>query len=1474
MARRTSVGSYTELQSVHKLDEESQLPDYCRLCLAENVQMVTPKDNKAFTHLTGKIKDCLQLAISVEDLSHSLICKKCYESLEQYNQFRLRCTRYATYLSMRKSLHPDRKQLLRYGDNWYWYSCMGKNLHSVIWGCSVVCCPAYIVSYPSGKVCTKNANHLHKQRMEEVKSVYSNGEFVYDGYRFSFDLITHNRSLMFECKSLNDPKKKCKAILITNDRSEVLSMGEHSHARETIIESAVKDCDTGYKQAVTLIRGPLRELVLCQGFWYETVSRQSSESYWNCIRPSCLGAMTMTNGVVEFHGSHFHQPVWLKWGFQVQKNTEPRSPVLMKIINPPSVPKTHHKLVTIPVGPTIQQHTLKNDSAFSKQHATQTNSSIQRASSSMPTDQEFKIEKTRRVSPNSSKLVDSVCISEQPVTFSNSAFGTHKRISDSASTTTSDLSIPKIIPSSDSTVESQSKVKVETIQQKPLSRGKLNVRQNHFIKPIPFKSHRQLQPTPTPVGIPKILHVMSLNKDASNRIRRPLPPVTVPQPLVQSTIKTENEYDTADEEEEPETITDEILPTFCQTVVNDKSEEQSLDVPRPMMLVASGSITKDNTLKVTALDSTFDGNISRVPSLNVPNNQENNSGTTENTLSTEQEEDSLRDLQDDDEVPPIIPIDVNRPGSTGKQVATPRTVTPQSVVSEVSKSTFKSEPSPVHTYNVDRFKRIVSPLKNRSFSTLPQKRFGSEIQFHGTTIKKLKTSTKSSGAKERTVIDIYETIELGEHNGNDDSVMEDPIAVPTEPHELIGVRRDSNNQEQDSMSENDVQSGNIQPATNPGEDDNNLDDNSSCPILEDAHRSTSQPGVAVPTEQLKPLMTKETTNTEKKLSDVKKTIRTVQLVKLQKSEQMLNFEGHLYKIKWCHQRSNFWDCMLREQVQCPAILETKGNDSQSWTKYGLHNHKVPKPVANEENAGRYQMLSATKGIMNVKLPVLQTVKIEDIKEQEGQMMYLRKRKLFKYKIGLENSKPKLYFIDYVYDIKEPGSPGFRWQCVTCSSILDTDEKFSIAKEVAENHNHEPVQTVVDLIKNDVDGSKVSPKDTIHTSPLTKSIEVTEQPKKVGLTTPNAQQSKDGHSEDDGVEDLFANAPGNYSVQPDKAEEQSDDDEVVLDSLSGQFMSKMDMKRKQNRAILLGNEDEDDDEEILDPLTGKFRRKGDIDQEENVAEDVEIDDNSQQSKPEDDLPNEDFEELLKGTSNGETSRQKNFKKFKSNSLAALKQEISLHKKLRDVDTNRNFEILIQDDNSCLIRFNAFTYQLDNIQETFSVWKCHLSPQYACRGKIHLNNSLMEVSVGGVNHCHVASVRDMFIAHTDQEEGKISDKDREASWQYTFYKLPKSVFLLRLDDGYFYSCQTISNSGVSCWRCAQRQSLNCKAIATMEGDFLSLARNRFAHSHEKPVGDSTNDGKNVPFDISQELVSTKSAELKKIQGDRKKQKRQTV
>ncbi|XP_058813752.1 uncharacterized protein LOC131677748 [Topomyia yanbarensis] len=1538
MAQRVVVaGTYVSRPSY-----EDHLPDYCRLCLAENIQMVTPKDGKAFSQLSAKIRDCLQLAITAEDLSQSLICKKCYESLEQYNQFRMRCARYATYLSMRKSLQPDRKQLLRFGDNWYWYSCIGENLRTVHWGCSVVCCPAYIITYPSGKVCTKNAHHLHKQKMEEVKTVYCNGEFVFDGYRFSFDLITHNRSLMFECKSLNDPHKCCKAILLTNDRSEVLSMGEHNHARETIIESAIKDSDTGNKQSITLIRGSLRELALCQGFWYETVSRQSSESYWNCIRPNCLGAMTMTNGVVEFNGTHFHQPVWLKWGAQVNKaSAEPKTPMLMKIINPPPLNKTPPKLAVSPAshsGSTTMQQMSSSVGSPPSNQQTFAYGSLKPVSLSTLTNQDIKIEETRLTSDGNSQVLGSVdnsssvgSIGEQ-TTFSNSAFGTHKRVSDSAfMSTAAPASIRQVTPVSTivpfPNVANQSQAisaasratfpKQLEPQKSTIPRTNFAVRPNHTIKivqstppqGIPFRSHRKLQlpkPFPNPVGMPKILNVMSLNEAATkppppksvvittvtapNRVRRPVNPVTVPRPLIQTPIKSEEGNDEA-EDEEPETITDEIMSEPYRSEDTGSIKEQSsnppISEPRPLMLVASGSVTKDNTLKVTALDSSFAGNISRKTPTIAPCNLESNSGSSEETLSAELEEDSLRDLQDDDEIPPIIPIDANTYSEVNRQplkISNPtsglaKIIGPSHIPSNMSTLTR------VDAYKTVRLKQVALPLKNKPLPTAPQKRFSSEIQFHGTTIKRFKKVTESAQMRKQTVMVEPENLDIDDQNDNGDSMMEDPIAVPSEPHESA-KGSDSGDNDNESATDNEDQQVSTPPATNSAEEGEDLDeqedrDNSEVlsdtgNVSESADRSKHQSPATVSSEQRPSNSTMQ--SKKPPTSEIKPASKTVQLVKLQKSEQMLNFEGHLYKIKWCNQRSNFWDCMLREQVHCPAILETKGNDSRLWSQYGLHNHKVPKPVSNEENAGRYQMLNATSVIENLKLPVLQTVKVADIKRQDGQMMYLRKRKVFKYNIRLENSIPKLYFTNYVYEIKEPGSPGFRWKCVTCSSMLDTDEKFSIAKDVAEIHNHEPELTVIDLVAGDVvDEPTKSPAAEDHESPLPETIGEIDEPRKAKTPPSVAQQTDKKDEDDDGVEDLFTNLPENNPVQLEDPHEQSDEEEVVLDPLSGEFVSKLDIKRRQNRAILLGtNEDEDDNAEMLDPLTGQFRRKGDIGQEEESSNsDADIDDSTQQSKPDEnlpDLPNEDFEELLKGTANGESDKKK-FKKLKPNSLAALKQEISLHKKLREPDSDRNFEVLPQEnENSCLIRFAEFAYQLDSIQDSFSTWKCHLSPQYACRGKVNLNNSLKEVSVGGVNHCHASTVQDMFLAHSDQQEGEILDKDQEMHRQFTFYKLPKNVYILRLDDGYFYSCHTISKDGVGCWRCAQRQSFNCKAIVTMEGDFISLARNRFGHSHDRPVSDG--DGKNLPSELVNDSAGSKNMESKKKQDDKKKGKRQTL
>lgn len=359
-----------------------------------------------------------------------------------------------------------------------------------------------------------------------------------------------------------------------------------------------------------------------------------------------------------------------------------------------------------------------------------------------------------------------------------------------------------------------------------------------------------------------------------------------------------------------------------------------------------------------------------------------------------------------------------------------------------------------------------------------------------------------------------------------------------------------------------------------------------------------------------------------------------------------------------------------------------------------------------------------------------------------------------------------------------------------------------------------------------------------------------------------------NDDDEQIEDLLPKRSDSNDAQPpNQPEELSDDDEIVLDPLSGEFCRKLDIQRRQNRALLLGSNEEDDDEEVLDPLTGQFRRKGDV--TEAAYSDVEpgTDETTQQSKSEEDIPNEDFEELLKAAIGGKEADIKKSRKMNPKSLAALKHEISFYRQLQKADTGRNFDVLPQEDETCWIRFNQFTYQLDKIGDIFSVWKCNLSPQYACRGKIHLNASCDAIAAIKVNHCHAASIEDMFLARLQQEEGHILDSDLNAQRQYTFYKRPKNVFLMKLDDGYFYSCLTISKTQISSWRCAQRRTYGCKAILTMEGNFRSMTRNRFSHSHDQPVGEPNESEKDRLADNFGDMAKEKDT-------DKKNKKRQTL
>lgn len=305
------------------------------------------------------------------------------------------------------------------------------------------------------------------------------------------------------------------------------------------------------------------------------------------------------------------------------------------------------------------------------------------------------------------------------------------------------------------------------------------------------------------------------------------------------------------------------------------------------------------------------------------------------------------------------------------------------------------------------------------------------------------------------------------------------------------------------------------------------------------------------------------------------------------------------------------------------------------------------------------------------------------------------------------------------------------------------------------------------------------------------------------------------------------------------------------------------------------DDGDDDAMVLDPLTGKFRRKGDLDKVDPKAATSESGSGSEVDEPQPQAEplSEDYEELLKGNTKTDKDSAK-AKKYKSGSLAALKKEMTLYKKLvASSGKNRSFEVVPLPEKTCLIKHNDFTYQLDAINDTHSIWKCSLSPQYVCRGRLQLDTACKEVTVFTVNHCHPASLTDMFDTHTDNEKGKIKDTDQDSLREYTFHKRPDNVYLLLLDDGFVYTCLTISKTGVSSWRCFSRQSNNCKAVLTMEGNFSSVVRNRFNHSHE-PQGLSEIAPKSKVSKIVKSPTGTKRNAQKPQDDDRRKRKRQTL
>ncbi|XP_065081409.1 uncharacterized protein LOC135703982 [Ochlerotatus camptorhynchus] len=1529
------------------------LPAYCRLCLAEDVHMVFPKDARVYHQLADKLKECLNLVISIGELTYSLICKKCYESLEQLHQFRTRCARQNIYLNMRKSLEPDRKQPLRYKDNWYWYSCLGNGMNSIIWGCSVVCCPAFIVSHPSGKICSKYANHQHKQKMEDVKSVYCHGEYIFDGYRYSFEIINSNRTLTFICRSLHDPHRTCPAVLITNDRSEVLSVRSvHNHKREIIIESAVKDGSDGAKRSITLIRGISQEIVFCQGFWYTTVSEQSNISHWSCIRHDCSSTIAMVNGIVKFFGAHTHLPVLLKWGAEEDKTMEPKGPTLMKVVNPSS-----SKSVQVRAVPPVAS----------------------RESTTIVHSRHSGILSTARICESDGKGLPNEIINPQSAVEDEPLLSTIK-VEPTNDSTNPFGSTPIVrTPAPISSLPNQPLIiSAAAMAPKATHIPKVFVRSNHPIQVVKRTSATtvrvvppplQKQPAPqvvtpkpsVPVSeplIPKIVHVMSLNLNhSSNQPKQTVPELPVPQLMAEPELDDSQQVIKQEPLDEPETITDEIRPTMVTSAPGtDVMRREELPkppplTPRPMLLVSSASVFSDNTLSVTTLD----------PASNDASFE--NGGSSQETVSADEEEDCLNDLQDDEDIPPIVPIDADlEQRIVGNQYSTrvlpngKTQVVRKVILSRGSTTIWTGNPRVVHTTQTGQ-SRFIKPghdgkstvakasgtaaisddlltvSLNRAKTTRmygrssgAQKRFNEVGELkNNTTIKKTKTN-EPLAPLETTIVDTEKYIEP-DGLDQEQSPAEDPIAVAIEPHQNVQSDDgdDDDDYDDDEKEETENRSSTSQKTNIDSENSANAE------TLVSTRTSTEKPakqiaGSPVP-EQTASLQPQASSDPSLNRSDKKTHSKTVQLVKLQKTEQMLSHEGHLYKIKWHNRRRVYWDCMLREQVNCMAILETHSNNCRFWNKIGSHNHKVPKPIINDDNRGRYQMLTSDTGAANVKNLPGQTLQINDIEEQEGRMMNLAMRKMFNFKIRkVDQSLPTLYFANYEYEFRNVVDPGFRWKCTTCNNVLETDEKFTIAQEQGSiPHDHEPEVTVINLVdegtlveagnSKTADESKSSsssqqqlpqqtPADVDETSSSdqNKTVDSTKQtiPEQEDNAKsdepsfgPNLPTSKpDSDAEDDhrpNSEMLLDSFTGELKKRAELREDGSDDEEMVLDPSTGELCKRGDLKRKEYRKAILEDivaDDDDDEAEYLDPLTGKLRRRGDksLSEDEPLDDegDTEVDESTPQSETRN-MPNEDFEELLNPDPK-DSAEAKKSKRPKKNSLAALKLILTLHKQLRKPDSERNFEVLPSTDNAtCLIRFNEFTYELDTIQGSFSVWKCHLSPQYACRGKVHLSTNCRQISVSGVNHCHVPTLKDMFIDRSNQEGGQIKDTDQDNTREYTFFKRSDHAYQLKLDDGYLYNCITISKTGVSCWRCASRQSCNCKAIITMEGDFESMARNRFNHSHDPvPLDGAAVDAGTAGGDDAEEKDSSfdsqvapaKRTNKNENEDDRKKRKRQTL
>ncbi|KXJ68720.1 hypothetical protein RP20_CCG002010 [Aedes albopictus] len=1012
--------------------KDLNLPQFCRLCLAEGVQMVFPKDSRVYDQLASKINDNLRLRITVIELTRSLICKNCYETLEQFHQFRTRCTRQDAYLHMRRSLEPERKQPLRYRDNWYWYSCLGNNMNS------------------------------HKQKMEDVKTMYCNGEYVFDGYRYSFEMINLNRTLTFNCRSLKDPHGECTAVLITNDRSEVLTVGQHNHEREIIIESAVKDGTDGTKRSITLIRGFDREIVFCQGYWYTTVSeQQSSVSDWSCIREGCTSKIEMVNGTVQYYGTHCHLPVFLKWGAEEDKTIEPKTTTLMKVVNtlPP-------KPAISPIQQAIPPVALRQSTTIVHSRLPTATAPTSSLTGGIPASTIIKTEPSElQISSVSSCAPEPSWVARpqlnQPLVVSAATMASKATLPMATN------KLPTVSVRSNHHIQVVRRTTAPTVRVVPHPRPVPPPTFNTSTIPTQVQTPSTSVAAPQPT-VPKILHVMSLNL-ASKPEPTVLPEIPVsasdPPPSPNWTdlvpeIKEEPQDPLG--EDEPETITDEIQPFSGETMAPPQPATVATNLPkpppltpRPMLLVSSASVTTCNTLDVTALDSECADSLRpKPPTENVSNPQ--------HTLPpADEDDDGLHDLQDDDEIPPIVPIDADVVSRIiGSEYTTRRL--PNGKTQVIRKNILSRGPSAlVGTTAKRHVLPTAPPLPTRTGTkttirvygpspTAPKRVFSDSNEQNDLLTKKSK-STEVTDPPETAIVDVEKSATPEEDDQLDQTAAEDPIAVSIEPHQNLPDDEDS--QQENEFSNDEATEAPSTPHENdedpsPGEESSN--DNEAIGESNSPHHNdeTSPPqdkssddeavkesntppvdagdpeiqNVTTPNEQSEA----EAPDQQNSQSDKKpSTSRSVQLVKLQRTEQMLSHEGHLYKLKWHNRKRHYWDCMLREQVNCMATLETVSENSQNWRKFLTHNHKVPKPIINEEYRNSYRMLTSETGVPKVKHLPVQTVNISDIKDQSGRMISMIRRKLCAFRIGRIAWGASLHFANYEYRITNAIFPGFR-----------------------------------------------------------------------------------------------------------------------------------------------------------------------------------------------------------------------------------------------------------------------------------------------------------------------------------------------------------------------------------------------------------------------------------------------------------------